>query len=177
MAERIIWLVLVLALGAGLYFYLQKPEPPAAENQSFKEVVQGRLPDDWAIADLDGKEITVRELRGKVIFLNHWATWCGPCVGEMPSIQALYDSLRGSDVAFVILSREKPEAVRAFLKDKNWSLPMYIAVEGMPPILQTEGIPATFIINRKGEVVFGKVGAPREGWDTDAVRAMLKKVS
>jgi thiol-disulfide isomerase/thioredoxin len=175
MSERIVWLVLVVALGAGLFLYFQKSEPPPAADLGFKEVVLGRLPDNWAIADLDGKEITARELRGKVVFLNRWATWCGPCVQEMPSIQALYESLRDSDVAFVILSDEKADKVKSFVKKRQWSLPVYLAVEGLPPVLQSQYIPATFIINRQGEVVFRKEGGM--DWNTDAVRAMLKKVS
>ncbi len=178
--------VLVLLAGVGVYFFTENSQlPPVQAPQGqetddepqFKEVVLGRLPEDWAFADLNGKEMTMRQLRGKVVFLNHWATWCPPCVGEMPSIQALYESLRGTDVAFVILSREKIATVQAFLAKKNWSLPMYVATEGLPPILRTDGIPATFVINRRGQVIFRAVGAPPEGWNTDRVRAFLKKVS
>jgi thiol-disulfide isomerase/thioredoxin len=175
MSERIVWLVLVVALGAGLFLYFQKSEPPPAEDPNFKEVVIGRLPDNWAITDLDGKEITAGDLRGKVVFLNVWATWCGYCIKEMPSIRALSESMRGSDVVFVILSEEPIKTVASFVKKENWGLPVYVTEEGLPPVLKTRGIPATFVINRRGEIVFKEAGA--RDWNTDAIRAFLKKVS
>jgi thiol-disulfide isomerase/thioredoxin len=173
--------VLVLAAGVGVYYFTETAEtpPPQAarpqEGPQFKEVVLGRLPEDWAVTDLDGKELTMRQLRGKVVFLNQWATWCGPCVHEMPSIQALYESLRGQDIAFVILSNEQPDTVKSFVKKRGWSLPVYVVAEGVPPVLQTRLIPVTFVINRRGEVIFRQEGSM--DWNTDTVRAFLKKVS
>jgi thiol-disulfide isomerase/thioredoxin len=164
---------LVLAAAAGVYFFMESTEP-AAEGR-FKQMRIGRLPGGWMLMDLDGKQVQAGDFLGKVVFLNHWATWCGPCVAEMPSINALHESLRGSDVAFIIVTREQPGVVKSFVKAKNWSLPIYIALEPLPPVLRTDGIPATFVINRKGEVVFRAVGG--EDWNDDEFRAFLKKLS
>jgi len=170
----LILVVLVVAAGAGVYYFVQKAEPPGVPDAEFQET-RGRLPDNWSIIDLNGKTIEARDLRGKVVFLNIWATWCGYCIKEMPSIHALSESMLGSDVVFVILSEESIKTVELFVKKKNWSLPVYVTAEGLPPVLRTRGIPATFIINRRGEIVFKEEGA--KDWNTDAIRAFLKKVS
>ena len=129
------------------------------------------------MTDLDGKEKQMSDLRGKIVFMNLWGTTCPPCIAEMPSIQALYEATKGSDVAFVILSPEPAETVKAFVKDRGWSLPIYVATQGVPRVLNVGVIPVTIVVNRQGEVIFRKEGAPPEGWNTDKFRAFLKKVS
>src|SRR2546427_6692726 len=65
-----------------------------------------RQGDDWHLRDLEGRPMTLSEHRGRVVFLNKWATWCGPCRAEMPSIAALYDSLREEGVVFALFIDE-----------------------------------------------------------------------
>ena len=75
---------------------------------------------DWTVRTLDGVEVPMEEFRGKVIFLNQWATWCMPCVMEMPSIDKLYSSIDPQEVAFVLVTDEDAEEVRDFLDGKEW---------------------------------------------------------
>jgi thiol-disulfide isomerase/thioredoxin len=170
----LILLVLLLVGGAGAYYFSQKIEAPTEPGEPKKEHL-GRIPDSWAFSDLEGKQTQLGDLRGKVVFINFWGTTCPPCIQEMPSIQALYESLKGSDVVFVILSAEAPERVRAFVKKQGWSLPIYVASERMPPVLATGFIPTTVLVNRRGEVVYRQIGG--KDWNTEEVRALLKKVS
>lgn len=134
----------------------------------------GKLPDSWAVTALDGKDIEMRELRGKVVFINRWATWCPPCVAEMPGIQALYESLKDSGIVFLIVSEEKSTKVKEFAKKKGWSLPIYLATEGVPPILDPGVVPVSYVVNRKGDIVFEMQGAM--DWDTDEARKFLKSI-
>lgn len=145
------------------------PFPPIAALKSL-----AKLPGSWAVTSLDGKEIDMSELRGKVVFINRWATWCGPCVEEMPGIQALYESVKGSDVAFLIVTTEKAAKVKDFIKKRGWTVPVYIATDRLPPILDPGVIPVTCIANRKGEVVFELQGAM--DWDTDQARKFLTSI-
>ncbi|MBM4070380.1 MAG: redoxin domain-containing protein [Planctomycetes bacterium] len=145
------------------------PFPPV---KSLK--VLGKLPGSWTVTSLDGKEVDMDQLRGKVVFINRWATWCPPCVGEMPGIQALHDSVKDSDIAFLIVTTEKAAKVKEFVKKKGWTLPVHIATEGVPPILNPEFIPVSYVVNRKGEVVFEFPGAM--DWDTDQARKFLKSI-
>lgn len=128
----------------------------------------------WSFRSLNGQAMTLGELKGKVVFVNVWATWCGPCVKEMPSIQALFDSVKADDVAFVIVTDEKADHVRKFVADRGWTLPIYITESQLPEAFHTEGIPATFVLNPRGEIVYTAVGSA--DWNTDEVRGFLRKL-
>jgi thiol-disulfide isomerase/thioredoxin len=124
---------------------------------------------------LDGTAFDAESLRGHVVFLNFWATWCGPCHAEMPAIQRLYDRTRGDSVAFAAVSDEKGETITAFLKKNTYSFPVY-RIAGKPPgVYQTSGIPATFILAPDGRIAFKHTGAAR--WDDDTAIAFLKNLA
>jgi thiol-disulfide isomerase/thioredoxin len=68
----------------------------------------------WPMTDLEGNAVNLNDYKGKVVFLNLWATWCPPCVGEMPEIQKLYDTFKSNpDIAFLLVSNEDNEKIRA----------------------------------------------------------------
>lgn len=152
--------------------------PPGQDSGPFPPIkslkVLGKLPGSWGVTSLDGKQIDMSQLRGKVVFINRWATWCPPCVEEMPGIQALYESVKDADIAFLIVTNEAAAKVKSFVKNKGWALPVHIATEGVPPILDPGVVPVTLIVNRKGEVVFEMQGAM--DWDTDQARTFLKSI-
>src|SRR5260370_33967410 len=171
MWDRVVPVVLLVAVvvGAGLFLYLGQNNPPKPSEFPAIDQLQvlGTIPESWSVTGLDGKEISAAKLRGKVLFINRWATWCPPCMEEMPSIQKLYDSLKDSDVAFLIVSNpknNKEEDVRRMAASQGWSMPVYLATEGFPPVLKSEFIPATFIANRKGQVVYRIVD--KKYWNT-----------
>jgi len=124
---------------------------------------QTRMDYNWRVQGLDGKELSVVKTKGKVIFLNFWGTWCPPCVAEMPSIQRLYDRIRSEEIHFMCVSDEDRTKVSTFVKERGFTLPVYTLLGEKPPVFQTRGIPATFIISRDGQIVFKHVGAAK--WD------------
>jgi thiol-disulfide isomerase/thioredoxin len=136
--------------------------------------ILGHADPDWALESLDGKKLTFGSFKGRTVFLNIWATWCGPCVGEIPSIQDLYDAIENDGVAVVLVSEEGRDKVRQFVANKNLHVPVYLAPEGMSPVFQTNGIPATFIINRRGEIVFQQVGSA--DWNSEDCRRLLRQL-
>jgi thiol-disulfide isomerase/thioredoxin len=97
------------------------------------------------------------------VFLNVWATWCGPCVAEMPSIQRLWEITRDDGVAFVIASDEEPAKISEFLKKRGLTLPVYRMNGKPPPAFHTAGIPATFILGADGRIALRHTGAAQ--WD------------
>ena len=127
----------------------------------------------WPLRTLEGKEVPFGSFQGRVVFLNVWATWCPPCVAEIPSIQVLRDSLKNDEVDVVLVTQELPETVRSFVEKKGWNLPIYIA-RGVPEVFATEGIPATFVVNRRGEVVFNHIGGM--DWNTNECREFLRRL-
>jgi thiol-disulfide isomerase/thioredoxin len=126
---------------------------------------------DWTVKGLDGKAIRLGDLRGRPIFVNIWATWCGPCVREMPAIGNLYAALHDQGVEFLVVSEEDEETVRRFVSEENLPFPVYISTENLPSDLETSGIPATFILDGTGTIVFKRTGAAK--WDAEPVRNFL----
>lgn len=143
--------------------------PQTAKNS--KRETLGESEFGWKLTALDGRETTLHEHRGKVVFVNVWATWCGPCVAEMPGIQALYDSSAREGVAFVLVSEENASTVRKFVEEEKYSFPVFTTGE-LPDRFKTRGIPATFIVDRQGAIVHQHVGSA--DWNTESCRKFLR---
>lgn len=124
----------------------------------------GQTDYQWELQTLDGEKINFSEFKGKVIFLNLWATWCSPCVAEMPSIQKLFNSFRNNkNVAFVLVSDEDEETVKKFIRKKKFDFPVYLRTTEPPSLFASRGIPATFILDKSGRVLFKHIGSAN--WD------------
>jgi thiol-disulfide isomerase/thioredoxin len=88
---------------------LQPPTFPGENDPSD----QGRADYDWTLVSLSGEPVSFSTFRGRTVFMNVWATWCAPCVMEMPYIERLHRSLEGSQIAFVVVSQEDVENPRS----------------------------------------------------------------
>ena len=128
------------------------------------------------VKDLDGNIINMEAYRGKVIFLNFWATWCMPCVAELPSINKLYKEFKGGNIAFLLISNEQIEKVKRYHERKGYEVPFHIIdADGIiPKQYYSRSIPTTFIINKEGRIVKATSGA--EDWDDNEFVETLKKM-
>jgi len=115
-------------------------------------------------------DTNLQSYKGKVIFINLWATWCPPCRAEMPSIQALYNDYKDK-VAFVFITTDVKVKVDKYYTENNFNLPTYDAVSNPIPQLSTRSIPTTFIIDKKGKLATKETGA--SNWNSGQVRKML----
>lgn len=120
----------------------------------------------------DGEAIPLSSFNNEVVVINFWATWCPPCIAEMPNFQKVYDEY-GDEVIFVFATTDGQEKVETFMNNKGYQLPIYY-YQYLPDAFQHSSIPTTFILNRKGEIVFEKVGAYK--WDGKSVGAFLDKL-
>ena len=128
---------------------------------------------DWQLYDLHGNKTSFESLNNKPIFLNIWATWCPPCIAEMPSIQELFEDY-GDKVNFIIVSNEDPGKVQHFAKEQQFEgLPFYLSAS-LPNNFSTNSIPATFIVSTEGRVLVSKKGAAR--WNSGTTRDLLDKL-
>lgn len=117
---------------------------------------------NFTIKDLNGNRIDFTEFKGKVIFLNIWATWCGPCRAEMPTIQRLYDKIpTDENIVFIMLSLDKDKdltKVIKYVKDKNYSFPAYMPSGYLTEQLNVPSIPTTYVISKEGKILVKEVG-------------------
>jgi peroxiredoxin len=128
------------------------------------------------VKDLKGKIINMSDYRGKVIFLNFWATWCMPCVAELPSINKMFLELKDENIAFLLISNEAIEKVKAYHSKKDYQIPFHIIDDegNIPNIYFSPSIPTTFIINKEGNIIRKSFGA--EDWDDAAFIDELRKL-
>ncbi|MDD2982454.1 MAG: TlpA disulfide reductase family protein [Crocinitomicaceae bacterium] len=113
---------------------------------------------DWVLLDLEGKTHNMSAAHGKIIVVNLWATWCPPCVAEMPSLQKLYAKY-GDRVAFYFVSNEKVEVLNRFLTVKKYNFPVYIPGSEYPKEFNSNSLPTTYVIDPNGKIMMEEVGA------------------
>jgi len=171
-----IWLPIVLVMVAAWIVYVRFLGPGAPSDFS---ISGDKRPVDynWTLQDLDGGSVSFSKYEGKAVFLNIWATWCPPCVAEMPSIARLADSprLKGRNIEFVCVSIDDSiDAPRKYVADKNWPMTILHARE-LPGAFLTDGIPATFIIAPDGNLVSTTLGGFE--WDAESVVGELEKLA
>lgn len=110
--------------------------------------------------DANGQIISTTDLKGKVVFINFWATWCPPCRAEMPSLNALYNNFK-NDERFVFLfinEDEDPAKAKAFLQKERYDFPSTARAGNVPPQIFNGTLPTTIVLNKLGQLVLKKEG-------------------
>ncbi|AMV36817.1 TlpA family protein disulfide reductase [Planctomyces sp. SH-PL62] len=159
------WVVYLIVARPGRIDDLDAPGPGTA------------VPYDWKLEGLDGAPVEFASFRGKTLFVNVWATWCGPCVREMPSIARLAaePDLQKGDVAFLCIATDDSiEDVRRFVAGKDWPMTILHA-RALPPVFLTDGIPATFFVSPDGRLAYSRVGGAE--WDAPEVVKKLRDLA
>lgn len=113
---------------------------------------------NWTLETKSGKKVDFAESKGKVIIVNYWATWCPPCIAEMPSFQKLHTDYKDK-VDFYFISGEDHETTNNFLKRKGYDFSSYRMLSEDPKPLNGYTLPSTYVIDKNGIIVVNKVGA------------------
>ena len=130
------------------------------ETKTDLTTVSASTPADFNLnlMDEDGKTISLAEFKGEVIFMNMWATWCPPCIAEMPNINKLHKEV-GDEIAFVMISLDDDfETAKAFNKRKGYDLPIYTLQSNRPAMYQSSTVPTTYVIDANGQLVLTHKG-------------------
>jgi thiol-disulfide isomerase/thioredoxin len=132
---------------------------------------------DIAFQNAAGKSINLSQLKGKVVFLNFWATWCPPCRAEMPSINTLYQKLKAdSNIVFLMVDADSQLANAAqFMAKYAYNLPLYQVTSDVPQSIYSGSLPTTVIFNKAGELVFKHDGMAN--YDSGEVEEFLTKLA
>lgn len=127
---------------------------------------------DFYIFDNNGKRVHFEKFKNKKILINYWATWCPPCIAEMPSLLKLYADKK-DDAVFLFITNENPETVNSFTQKKKWDIPVYFLSQAPPDLLNYSSLPTTLLINEVGEIIIRKAGAAN--WNAEKVRKLVEK--
>jgi len=129
---------------------------PAAMSDTGPKVGEAPIPINEK--GLDGKEISLDNYKGKVVLIDFWATWCGPCVHEIPNVKAAYEKYKDKGFEIIGISLDQDKAkLEAFIKEKNITWPQYFDGQGWKNKVSTaygvKAIPATYLIGKDGKIV------------------------
>lgn len=129
-------------------------------NSEQKLVTNFQETPDLKFKDENGKTISLKSLKGKVVFINLWATWCPPCIHEMPSINELRKIFRdNNDVVFLMVDVDgKIEKSKEWMKSKKFDLPVYVPDGEIPRELFSGSIPTTIIVDKQNNIIARQVG-------------------
>lgn len=156
-------------------------------RENYRPVITGAEAPDFTYMSIDGEEVTLSDFEGeKVVLVNVWATWCGPCVVEMPSMQRLYDSLEGEDFEILAVSVDAQAGetdefgrpggdLRAFTDELSLTFPiLHDPANSISTLYQTTGVPESFIVGKDG-IIYKKVAGPTE-WDASQNEELIRRL-
>ena len=133
--------------------FWQAPLPVRAATLPMVRTGGPTYPHNLPLFTLDGQPTNLSALKGKVVFVNLWASWCPPCVAEMPGIYALYQKMNPQKVAFVMISLdENPARAKALLQRRGYTFPVYFPAATLPAPFDSQSIPSTVILGPDGQV-------------------------
>ena len=126
---------------------------PSVKKNKFGKLQKDAI-ESWLLIDADSTIFDLKNTENKVIFINFWATWCGPCIAELPRLQKMYDNFKNNPkIIFLFIAEDKPENVSPFIKKHNYNLPVYYEVNSPPKLLRSSSIPTSFLIDKNGNIV------------------------
>ena len=150
---------LLLVAILALFFVLNGP--------TFAQIEEGSDAPNFTLKNLEGKEVSLNEFRGKYVLLNFWATWCGPCKIEMPSLETLYQRFKNKNFEMLAISNDMYGAtvVKAFVKANKINFPVLLDQQlKASNKFGVISLPSTFMIDPKGKIIGAILGA--ENWAT-----------
>ena len=139
----------------------EQPADEAAEAAAATLAGEGAEAPDFTVEMIDGSKVALSELRGKVVLLNFWATWCTPCVNELPHFQKIYDELSDKIELVAIHSELITDDVQEYLDGQGYTMPFALDSDGS--VIASLGgstmLPMTVVVDAEGRIVYNKVGS------------------
>jgi peroxiredoxin len=159
------------------YFIMATLFVPFGKSEEFVSYtkVGDKIP-SFSLTTLDGKPFSIDTLKGKVVLVNFWATWCAPCLAEMPRIEKeIWQKRKGPDFEMIAIAREQnDQEIKGFRDKYNYSFPMGPDPKrGIYAKFANAGIPRNYVINPDGQIVYQSVGYSSE--DFEKLMAILEK--
>lgn len=155
--------VLLVVLSRSRTRVVSVPSTQKAEQNTSPQIAAGEKATDFTLENLQGEKVTLSAFRGKVVFLNIWATWCPPCREEMPSLETLYDDFKNhKDFVMLAVSQDIKgrKAVLPYIHKHGYRFEVLLDPDNkVGEAYDVSGVPETFIIDQKGRIVAHHMGA------------------
>jgi peroxiredoxin len=158
----LLWVGILTLLGIGVIVVYGMGFAGAltrGSNQTLEHVKAGEQAPDFELASLSGETIRLSDLRGKPVLVNFWATWCAPCVLEMPNFQKYYENYPGSFEILAVNSGETQEKVAKFVEDMGLTFPIVLdPALKVYALYRFQGYPTSYVIDEEGVIRFRQIG-------------------
>lgn len=153
---------------------IETPHQSEAEDETSSSSTAVPADFNLTLMDEDGNTHSLADFKGKPIFMNMWATWCPPCIAEMPNIHKLYKEV-GADVAFIMVALDDDfETAKEFNTRKGFNLPIFKLQSRRPPMYQSTTVPTTYVISAKGELMLTHKGM--SNYNTAKFKQFLEEI-
>ncbi|WP_425390833.1 TlpA family protein disulfide reductase [Ekhidna sp.] len=130
---------------------------------------------DFDLESLDGESNSFSSFKGEVIFVNFWATWCPPCIAEMPDIHQLYQE-KNQQISFIMISvDDNEEKAKDFIEKKQFDFPVYFLRSSLPDSYDIHSIPTTYVIDKNGMIHIENHGMAK--YNTDSFKELLSDLA
>lgn len=175
MKKNIIYIFILLVLG-GIFFIpgIKDLFFPVAEIEKAVKIEDADY--DIQLKGINVPNANLKDFKGKnLVFLNFWGTWCAPCREEWPTIQKLYDAKKGKVDFVLIAMMDKEDAVRKFLEENNYTVPVYLAESPINDRILPKVFPTTLLLDPNGRILM-KEDATKD-WNADSVHQFIDNLS
>ena len=176
-------IIMLVSLAAGILWTVVSRVPSAvgAPLSSSPSPREGFLAPDFTLDTLDGKKVTLSELRGKIVIINLWATWCPPCRAEMPALENAYEQYRDSEVIILglnVTNQDSEKDIPPFVEEFGLTFPILLDRDGsVSTLYQLKALPTTYFVNRKGIIRTVVIGGPmNETFIRSKIEALLQEI-
>lgn len=143
---------------------------PSIEKLDKQELVSTY---DWQLKDESGDIFNFESTKGKVVIINFWATWCPPCIAEMPSLQKLYNDYHDR-VEFLFVTNDPYIEINKFLEKEDYTFKVFRPLKFNSNVFNVTSIPRTFLIDNEGHIVIDESGAAN--WNSESVREIIDEL-
>ena len=140
--------------------------------ETAKTIILNETDFDLILRDADGNLSSLSHYNDKPILINFWATWCPPCIAEMPSLQRLYNKYK-DDVHFIFIVNEPFDLIYNYLQQKNYNIPCFTTIGDVPEVFDPAIIPTTYLIDNEFVLLYN-TGAAR--WDSGKVMRIIDEL-
>jgi peroxiredoxin len=171
-----LFLFIIISFASALLFGEDSSIQNKLASLGFQTPKTESMSRDFTVEDMNGKKVKLSDFKGNVVLLNQWATWCPPCKKEMPSIQRLFEKMKGKSFTVMAVSvGEKKETVAGFLKSNKYSFPIFLDPTGNATAdYGTGSIPTTYLIDKNGKILGRIVGGIE--WDNPKIVSLINEL-